>query len=140
MLKLHTITSDGSTGTGEPITITVINPETHQPMEGVTITLDPATPKEWRELQKKHRKPEVNPATRGVDYVVDTDAACDALLSVKIRGWSGIIGADDKPLPVLPAVIERLDPRVKAQAFGAVLGAEFTDSPEVRAASFREPA
>lgn len=139
MLKLHTVTSEG-VATHDPITVAITHPDTGKP-SGCVVIVETATPKEWREIQRKHTHPEKNSITRGIDKVTDTDAAFDELLSRKIRSWTGIVGADDQPLPVIPAVIERLDPRMKAQLFEAILGAEFTDdSPEVRAESFRESA
>lgn len=139
MLKLHTVTSEG-VAISEPVVLTVRNPDTGLPMDGCTITVRTATPREWKDIQAKHTRHEKNTITRGIERVQDADAAFDELLGRKIVGWTGILGADDKPLPVLPLVIERLDPRVKAQVFETILGAEFTDSPEVRDASFREPA
>jgi hypothetical protein len=140
MLKLHTVTSEG-VAISDPMVVEVRNPDTGKPMAGCTITVRTATPKEWKAIQTRHTTYEKNAVTRGMERVQDADAAFDDLLCQKILGWTGILGADDKPLPVLPIVIERLDPRVKAQVFEAILGSEFSDvPPEVRDASFREPA
>ena len=139
MLKLHTVTSEG-VASSEPITVVIHNPDTGKP-SGCVVVVQTATPKEWREIQSRHVRHEKNPITRAIDRNTDTDAAFDDLLNRKIQSWTGIVGADDKPLPVIPAVIERLDPRMKAQIFEAILGAEFQDdAPEVREASFRESA
>lgn len=140
MLKLHTVNSDGSTNDRSQVVVAVRHPDTGLPMEGVTVTVRPATQREWREIQRRHTRKERNPATRAFEPVTDDLAATDELLSRSILSWAGIVGADDKPLPVVPAAVERLDPRVKLQCFEAIMGAEYSDPPEVRDASFREPA
>jgi hypothetical protein len=140
MLKLNTVNSDGSTNDRAEIPVEIFNPETGNVI--ATIWVTGATQAEWRQIQKTHTKPERNPTTRQMERVTDHTAAAVELLKRHILRWNGVIGADDKPLPVLPVVIERLDPRTQTQCFEAIIGAEYKDDdlPEVREESFQKPA
>lgn len=138
MLKIPTINSDGSINDEATITVTLRDPETGAET-GASVLVRPIAPREYQAAQKRHRVMVKNPTTRQMEPEYDHLATVDDLLPGKIVSWAGILAADGKPLPVMPATVAALWPWMKAQILKAATGGAELDG-EAADASFRESA
>lgn len=106
MAKLFRITSVNGDGTEAEklIPFEVTDPSTSRPFvddhgkPSVVITLKPVSPSKYRQIVADHTERMLNKRTRQMEDVTDWDAVQDALCVYAVQTWTGIIGADDKPL------------------------------------------
>lgn len=137
-LRLIGINADQSTVVAPTRTVPLLNPDTARPLAGVTATIMIMSPERYRELEKAHRVPEKGLSGK-VEWTVDVEALQLAMLTECLQSWTGVIGADNKPLPVTGAVLKALDAFNRTNLAGvARTPAEVIDAAVVEA-SFREP-
>lgn len=137
-LRLVTLNSDESAVARATRTVALLNPDTQRYLEGVEAVVRMLEPDEVKRLEEKHRLPMKTP--RGVDWKVDTEALVLEILVTAVESWTGIIGADHRPLRVSAVALKALDSLNKAHlAAVAKTPAEVVDA-EVVEASFRQPA
>lgn len=139
LLRLVTVNSDESTVLAATRTVALLNPDTGRYLEGVTATLALLSPHDVEQLEKKHRTIPDRSSGR-VDWKIDTKALLLEILVTSVQSWVGIVGADNRPMPVCLAALHALDDTNKLHLAGiAKTPAEMIDA-EVVDASFREPA
>lgn len=139
LLRLVTVNSDESTVPAATRTVSLLNPDTGRYLDGVTATVSLISPHELEQLEKKH-KTIPDKTARGVEWKVDSKAFVLEVLETCVRSWTGIVGADNKPMPLCLAALHALDDTNKLHLFGvAKTPAEMVDAGVV-AESFREPA
>lgn len=137
-LRLVTVNSDESTVLDPTRVVALLNPDTGRYLDGVTVTLQLLDTTAFEQLEKKHRTPEKTP--KGVEWKTDTKSLVLEVLVKCVQSWTGIVGADNKPMPVCGAALKALDDNNKLHLFGvARTPAEMVDA-EVVVESFREPA
>lgn len=136
-LRLVTVNSDESPGQSTR-TIALVDPDTGRFLNGVTATVRLLAPGEYEQLAEKHRQPKKT--AKGVEWELDVKALTLEILVTTIESWTGLVGADHKPIRVCTPAIVALDMLNKSHlASIARTPAEAIDA-EVVAASFREPA
>jgi hypothetical protein len=137
-LRLVTVNSDESPVAAATRTITLVNPDTGQRLDGVTATVRLMAPAAYEALEKQCRTPERGP--RGLEWKIDVKRLTIEVLIECVESWTGVLGADGKPMPVVPGALQALDEFNKVHlAAAARTPAEVVDA-EVVAASFRESA
>jgi len=136
-LKVLTVNSDGTPNPHATIPFSPIDPETGKPMSAVLFTLRPIAPEKWREIVRKHTNRVVNPKSRAMEEVQDSDGAQLEILQFCILGWEGVNGADGKPLPCRDDVKGYLDPELQNEIIQRARRAEAVEAVD---ASFRQPA
>lgn len=142
--RLNTVNSDGGAiDEQQRVTFHVIDPDTGKPFKdedgnpSVVVTLKPISPKKYRAVVAHNT--ERIPARKGEPprEETDWDAVQDDLVSFAVESWTGIIGADDKPLQcVLDAKLGLPGDLKNAIVERALKG----EAVEVAAASFRQSA
>ena len=140
MLQLSHVTEDGASETAV-VAVTIYHPRTGQPT-GAVAWVQVATQDEMYALAKKCRRHEVDPGTRQMRQSVDGVKVQQLLMAKFVKRWEGLVGADGKPLPCVPAVMAALPEWVADQITEGIRGIPASpdepDADEVRAASFRE--
>lgn len=139
-LRLVTINSDQSPVLGPTRVVTLLNPDTLRPLAGVTVTLRVLGREACEAIDLKHRVPDKSSGR--VEMKVDQKAAMLEVLFEAVVSWQGIVGADNKPLPVVGATLKALDQYNQAHLAGAArTPSEIVElDAEVVEASFRESA
>lgn len=138
VLRLVTINSDESKVQDATRTVALLHPDTGKALDGVTAVVSMIGDARYREITEAHREPDKR--TGKVEWKIDLDAVTLEVLTVAVLSWSGVVGADGKPVPVTGAVLKALDFFNKSHLAGvARTPAEVVDA-EVVAASFRESA
>lgn len=137
-LRLVKVNSDESPVHQPTRTVALVNPDTARYLHGVTAVVRLLEPHEIKAIEDKHRTPDKTP--KGVEWKTNTERVVDEILVTAVESWTGVFGADGKPMPLCAAALLALDGLNKAHlASTAKTPAEVVD-PEVVAASFREPA
>lgn len=137
-LRLVTVNSDESTVPRATRTVALLNPDTGRYLEGVTATVRLLEPGEYQAIETKHRAPKQT--AKGLEWETDTKAVTLEVLVTAVESWTGIVGADHKPIKVCPPALKALDEFNKAHLAGiARTPAEVVDAALVDA-SFRQPA
>jgi hypothetical protein len=105
LFKIHTVNSDGTDADQDKlIPFEVIDPSTSKPFRGeggepsVVILLRPISQAKYREVCAENTERLLNKKSRAMEEVTDWDAVQDDLIPFTVQSWTGIIGADDKPL------------------------------------------
>jgi hypothetical protein len=105
VFKLNSVNSDGSdVAADKTIEFVVIDPSTSKPFTGedgkpsVVITLKPISQSKYRQVVAGRTERILNKKTRAMEDQTDWDAVQDDLVTFSVQAWSGVIGADDKPL------------------------------------------
>lgn len=138
-LRLATINSDESTVAHATRTVALLHPDTLRYLDGVTATVRLMPAEEYEALQQKHRSiPEKTP--KGVEWKLDTKKLFIETLVATLESWSGIVGADNKPMKLCPAAIAALDDNNKAHLVSVARTPADVIDAEVVEASFRESA
>jgi hypothetical protein len=137
-LRLIGINGDQSKVDAPTRTVALLNPDTARALDGVTATIRMVTAERYRELEKECRVPDKGLGGK-VEWTVDMEALQLAILTEALESWTGVVGADNTPLPISGAVLKALDPFNRThRAGGRATPAEVIDAAVV-AASFREP-
>lgn len=138
-LRLATINSDESKVAAATRTVALLNPDTGRPLDGVTAVVRLMSDADFKEVETENRQPEKGP-TGKVAWKSDTEAVVKQVLVESVQSWSGIVGADNRPMPLCAAALLALDGMNRTHlAAVARTPAEVVDA-EVVAESFREPA
>lgn len=133
VLRLNRVTSNGAAV--EPTVPLTLNDIDGTPLDGVTVDLYLMPEDERRAIVAAHTRLEKDPnGGRGLFEFTDVKAANDEIFCKCVKRWSGIAGADDKPLVCNDATKLLLDATYRAQITRKIFGAEVV---EVLAASFR---
>lgn len=136
-LRLVTMNSDESTVPAATRTVSLLDPDTGRPLTGVTAVVAMISTETYREIEMRHREPDRSSGK--VEWKVDMKSTTEELLTLAVQRWDGVIGADNKPIPVNGKVLQHLDFLNAAHLAGiARTPAEALDA-EVVAASFRQP-
>jgi hypothetical protein len=118
-------------------TVPLLNPDTARPIDGVTAVVTMMTSERYRELERECREPDKSGGR--VEWKTNVEQLQLMVLTECLESWTGVVGADGKPLPVTGAVLKALDPFNRVHLAGiARTPAEVIDA-EVVEASFREP-
>lgn len=134
-LRLVGVNSDESTVPAPSRTVALLHPDSMRYLDGVTATVQMLTEDEFKAIQQRHRAPEKGP--KGVEWKIDERAVMREILVGQVSSWTGIVGADNKPMKLCAAALDALDSVNKAHLVSvARTPAEMVD-PEVVAASFR---
>ena len=136
-LKLRSVFGDGRSAAGEEFDLTVKDPDSGQPLEGVVIRCRVVTKKQADEITRQFQRLAPDPKTRQMvwQYIEGgAEQSIEAMLTAAIVSWTGIVGADDRDLVCTPATRAALDDRIRTQVFAAIFGAEVVEQH-----SFREP-
>lgn len=137
-LRLVTINSDESAVTSATRTVALLHPDQARYLEGVEAVVRMLASDEVKRIEERHRLPQKT--AKGVEWKVDTDAMVLEMLVTAVESWTGILGADGKPMRVCAAALKALDGLNKSHlAAVAKTPAEVVDA-EVVETSFREPA
>lgn len=137
-LRLVTLNSDESSVDHPTRRVALLHPDTTRYLTGVEAVVRILSPAELKALEDKHRHAEKTP--RGVDWKVNQEHLVHEMLVTAVESWTGVLGADGKPIRLCPAALKALDALNQAHlAAVAKTPAEVVD-PEVVDASFREPA
>jgi len=142
--KIHAINSDGGAVAAESlIPFEVIDPATRKPfvddetgLPCVVMQLKPISQAKYRHFVAKHT--ERIPARKGQPPSEDTDwdAVQDACVAFCVTEWTGLVGADDKPLQCVLDAKLGLPGDLKNEIVAKAMQGEAVD---VTAASFRQP-
>lgn len=140
LLRLAGVNSDASRVVQATRTVALLNPDSGRYLEGVTATVRLLSPAEVNAIEEKNTDTVKGP--RGIEKKVNLPAFITEVLLETVEAWQGIIGADNKPMPLCAAALQHgvLDELNRAHLAGvAKTPAEVVDA-EVVAESFREPA
>jgi hypothetical protein len=103
--RVNSVNSDGSeVAADKTIEFHVIDPSTSKPFIGadgkpsVVITLRPVSQSKYRQVQAENTERVLNKKTRQMEDQTDWDNVQDELVVFAVQSWTGVIGADDKPL------------------------------------------
>lgn len=140
MLQLSNVRSDGSVDDAATVDVVIRHPHTGEPT-GMVATVTLAATDEFYKLCRKFRRTERDPVSRQMQQNVDGVKVQQAMLEAHVKSWSGLNGADGKPLPCQASVLAALPEWIRDQMTEAIRGIPVDPSPaEVRDESFREPA
>ena len=104
VFKIHAINSDGSDAEEKLIPFPIVDEATGKPYldeQGepeILILLRPISPAKYRQVEQQHTERRLNKKTRAMEDVTDWAAVQDELVAYAVQSWTGIVGADDKPL------------------------------------------
>lgn len=141
MLTLPNVRSDGSVDDAATVDVTIRHPNTGE-ATGMVVTARVASMEEIYRLARSCRQHEKNPATRAITQTTDGVKLQKMMLHKYVVSWRGLNGADEKPLPCIPAVMDALPEWVMDQITEGIRGVP-VDGPsvaEVHEAGFRESA
>jgi hypothetical protein len=134
VLRLNRVNGNG-TAVGTDVPFTLRDAATGEPLEGVVVTLRMLSEDERKAIVASHTRLEKDPAGgRGLFEFIDLRAANDEIFCKTIVDWTGIAGADDRPLVCTDQTKLLLDVVYRGQIQKKAFGAEVV---EVLAASFR---
>jgi hypothetical protein len=140
VLRLSRVNGDGKSA---PTTLTLVlkDPATGEELVAadgtpeVFLTLEPISEEDRKAIIFEHRRLEKDPAGGKQLYeFIDLQAANDAIFCRVVKGWSGLAGADDRPLVCTDATKLLLDHTIRGQVNKKIFG---TEAVEVLAESFR---
>lgn len=138
VLRLATLNSDETAVVHATRTVSLLHPDQVRTLEGVTATVRLLAKAELKALEEKHRLPAKT--GKGLEWKPDTEKLVAEILVLTVEAWTGVIGADNRPMPLCPAALLALDDLNKAHlASIAKTPAEVVDAEQVEA-SFRESA
>jgi hypothetical protein len=142
LFKLNALNSDGSdVPTDKTIDFEVIDPSTSKPFvddngkPSVVITLRPITQSKYRSVMGDNTQRLLNKKTRQMEEVTDWDQVQDDLVEYSIQSWTGLIGADDKPLQCVLDAKLGLPGELKNELVQRAMQGEAVSSESFRSAS-----
>lgn len=137
-LRLVTINSNETPVPRATRTVALLNPDTGRPLVGVEAVVRILEPDEVRGFERKHQVAEKT--ARGVEFKTNQEALIAELLVAGVESWTGILGADHKPMRLCGPALMALDPLNKAHLAAITKTPAEVVDPEVVEASFRQPA
>ena len=135
-MKLRSVFADGSRNENTEFDLEIKGPDGLPYDEPVIIRCQMVPASVRKAAEKESRGYVKNQATRGMQLETDWEKAVDIEIRYAVLSWSGIYGADDKPLVCNDETKVHLPPHIKAQVLEAAVTTEAADH---TAASFREP-
>lgn len=142
LFRVNTVNSDGSEAGDRTIPFEVIDPSTSKPFMGddgkpsVVILLRPISQSKYRQIQAENTERVLNKKTRSMEDITNWDAVQDECVVYAIQSWSGVIGADDRPLQCVHEAKVGLPGDLKNELVQRSMQGESVDA----AASFRATA
>ena len=140
MLRMLTLNSDRTPVHEATRVVQALHPNTAKPLEDVTVTLRLVSDDTYKSIQREHREMLKDEKTGTVDWKIDNEGIVRDVVKRAVIEWTGIVGADNRPVPVCGAAIEALDwTNLNHLCSMARTRTDLIDAGVV-AESFREPA
>lgn len=138
-LRLLSVNSD-RTAVPEPTrTVTLVHPNTGKELEGVAVVVRILSDEAHKAIEKEHREPQKDGRGAVTGWTIHRERVVDDVLRRSMMSWTGIVGADNRPVPLCGATIAALDDLNKSHIYSLCLTRTDLIDAAVVEESFREP-